>query len=143
MIKIRYPEKKPSIKSEEGKEWIFCAIRKRWMVLTPEEWVRQNVLLFFIEELKYPASLMSVERRLRLGEVVKRFDIVLYKDEHPFLLVECKEMNVPISQKTLEQVMRYNISLQAAYFVITNGTDCFAFKKQDGHMVGVDVFPIF
>lgn len=143
MIKIHYPEKKPSIKIDQGKEWILCAIRKKWLVLTPEEWVRQNVLLFFIEVLQYPASLMSVERQIQLGDVSKRFDIVLYRSEIPFLLVECKEMNVPISKKALDQVMRYNISLQATYFVITNGTDCYAFKKQDGQMMGVDAFPLF
>ena len=123
MIKINYPAKKPAIKKAEEKEWIFCVIRKKWMVLTPEEWVRQNLLLYFIEVMKYPASLMAVEKQLQLGDMKKRFDIVLYKGNLPFMLVECKEMNVPVTQKALDQVLRYNINLQAGYFVITNGTD--------------------
>jgi hypothetical protein len=143
MIKINYPDKKPVIKTAAGREWIFCTIRKKWMVLTPEEWVRQNLLLYFIEELNYPASLMAVEKQLQLGDLKKRFDIVLYKNALPFMLVECKEMNVPISQKTLDQVMRYNINLQADYFVITNGTDCYGFKKEEGEMRNVNVFPVF
>ena len=143
MIKINYPGKKPAIKKAAGKEYIFCVIRKKWMVLTPEEWVRQNLLLFFIEVMQYPASLMAVEKQLLLGDIKKRFDIVLYKNEIPFMLIECKEMNVPITQKTLDQVLRYNINLQAAYFIITNGTDCYGFKKEEGQMIWVDEFPAF
>jgi hypothetical protein len=143
MIKINYPEKKPAIKTESGKEFIFCMIRKRWMILTPEEWVRQNLLLFFVEVMKYPASLMAVEKQLLLGDLKKRFDIVLYKNEVPFMLVECKEMNVPISIKTLDQVLRYNVTLQAAYFLITNGTDCFGFVNDEGVMKNIAIFPTF
>ena len=143
MIKINYPEKKPAIKKEAGKEFIFCVIRKRWMKLTPEEWVRQNLLLFFIEVMNYPASLMAVEKQLLLGDVKKRFDIVLYKNDVPFMLIECKEMNVPISGKTLDQVLRYNINLQATHFIITNGTDCYGFKNEAGVMKNMDFFPTF
>lgn len=142
MIKIKYPDKKPSIKKEGEKELIFCMIRKKWMVLTPEEWVRQNVLIFLTEVMKYPASLMAVEKQLHLSELKKRFDIVLYRNEIPFMLIECKEMNVPLTQKTLGQVLRYNIKLQAQYFVITNGSDCYAFKKEGNQMVAMDSFPI-
>jgi len=143
MIKINYPEKKPAIIKEAGKEFIFCVIRKRWMILTPEEWVRQNLLLFFIEVMNYPASLMAVEKQLLLGDVKKRFDIVLYKNDVPFMLIECKEMNVPISGKTLDQVLRYNINLQATHFIITNGTDCYGFKNEAGVMKNMDFFPTF
>lgn len=143
MIKIVYPDKKPVIKTAGEKEFIFCVIRKRWMVLTPEEWVRQNLLLYLIHVLNYPASLMAVEKQLQLGDLTKRFDIVLYKNEIPFMLIECKEMNVPINQKTLDQVMRYNINLQAAYFIITNGTVCYGFHSQDGLINSFNAFPVF
>jgi hypothetical protein len=140
MIKITYPDKKPAVRIEGGKEYIFCVIRKRWMTITPEEWVRQNFLLYLIEVLKYPASLIAVEKQVQLGELQKRFDIVVYKNDIPFMLIECKEMNVPINQKTLDQVMRYNINLQAAYFVITNGTGCYGFKKEGGAFNEIDSF---
>lgn len=143
MIKIAYPDKKPAIKVEGGKEYIFCVARKRWMLITPEEWVRQNVLLYLTEIMKYPISLIAVERQLQLGELNKRFDIVVYKNEVPFVLIECKEMNVPITQKTLDQVMRYNINLQAVYFIITNGTVCYGFKKEGGAFRVIDMFPTF
>ncbi len=143
MIKINYPDTKPAIKIVEEKEMIFCVIRKKWLALTPEEWVRQNMLLFFIEVMEYPASLMAVEKQLLLGELKKRFDLVVYRNDLPFMLVECKEMNVPVSQKTLDQVMRYNVNLQAAYFVISNGTDCYGFENKDGKMAEIAAFPVF
>jgi len=143
MIKINYPDKKPAIKDEGGKEWIFCVIRKRWMILTPEEWVRQNLLLYFIEVMKYPASLMAVEKQLMLGDLKKRFDIVLYRNEVPFMLIECKEMNVPVNEKTMEQALRYNINLQAAYFVITNGNNCFGFKRVGHTVEKIHQFPSY
>ncbi len=143
MIKIEYPARKPSIKTENGKERILCAIRKTWMVLTPEEWVRQNILIYLLDVMNYPAALMAVEKQLTLGDVKKRFDIVLYKAEVPFILIECKEMNVPISAATLEQVLRYNINLRAAHFFITNGTDCYGFTNDSGKVIHLDRFPVF
>ena len=143
MIKINYPATRPAIKKSGEKELIFCIIRKKWMVLTPEEWVRQNLLMFLIEVMRYPASLMAVEKQLLLGDLKKRFDLVIYKNDLPFMLIECKEMNVPISQKTLDQLLRYNINLQAAYFIITNGTDCYGFQSLNAAMVNIDAFPAY
>jgi hypothetical protein len=140
MIKIVYPEIKPSIKKENDKELIFCVIRKRWYNITPEEWVRQNFLLYLIHVLKYPASLIAVEKQLQISEVKKRFDIVVYKDSTPFLIVECKEMNVPLTESTLRQVLNYNATIQAPFIVVTNGSYCAAFKKENN--VFVEVFEI-
>lgn len=143
MIKLNYPAKKPGIKTEGGKELIFCQIRKRWLVLTPEEWVRQNIILYLTEVMNYPASLMAVEKQLWLGDLKKRFDLVLYKNDLPFMLIECKEMGVSISQKTLDQLLRYNINLQVAYFILTNGADCYGFTMEDGKLVNINAFPVF
>ncbi|MDB5202529.1 MAG: restriction endonuclease subunit [Ferruginibacter sp.] len=141
MIKIEYPQKKPVIRRTDEKDQIFCLARKRWVILTPEEWVRQNFLLFLFEVMKYPASLIAVEKQLMLGELKKRFDIVVFKNDQPFMVIECKEMNVSLSQKTLEQAMRYNINLSAAYLVITNGTGCFVFQKEGSGFSMPDEFP--
>lgn len=143
MIKIVYPDIKPSIKTEGEKEWILCLVRKKWIMLTPEEWVRQNTLLYLTQSLRYPASLIAVEKKLQLDDIQKRFDIVVYKNEKPFVLIECKEMNVPITQKTLDQVMRYNSKLQAACFIITNGSTCYGFKNDNGQLATIDAFPVF
>jgi hypothetical protein len=139
MIKIDYPDKKPAIKTEAGRELIFCLIRKRWVVITPEEWVRQNFLLYLTEVLKYPLSLIAVEKQVTLGELKKRFDIVVYdRETKPFMIVECKEMNVPLSEKVLQQVLRYNISLQTSVLVITNGSFCIAFEKAGDDFIEKD-----
>jgi len=143
MIKIVYPGKKPAIRTEGEKEFIFCMIRKRWMQVTPEEWVRQNILLYLTETLQYPAPLIAVEKKIQLGELQKRFDIVVYKDEKPFVLIECKEMNVPITQKTLDQVMRYNINLRAAVCIISNGSATYGFQNNNGELSAIESFPAF
>ena len=141
MIKIEYPFKKPSLKSENDKETVFCVIRKRWILLTPEEWVRQNFILYLVEILKYPPSLISVEKQLLLGDIKKRFDIIAYRNDRPFMIVECKEMNVPLSENTLRQVLNYNTNIQASYIVITNGSYCIAYKKEDDRFVEVNELP--
>lgn len=143
VIKLSYPSKKPSIKSENGKEFILCAARKKWVVLTPEEWVRQNFILYLAEVMNYPVSLMAVEKQLILGDLNKRFDIVVYKNDKPWMLVECKEMNVPVTQRTFQQLLRYNISMQAAVFVLTNGVACFAFEKRGVSIIPLEAIPVF
>lgn len=141
MIEIVYPAIKPKLKTEGEKEFIFCVIRKRWLQITPEEWVRQNVLLYLIHTLQYPAPLIAVEKQLMVGEMKKRFDIVFYKDEHPLLLIECKAMDVAVNKKTLDQAMRYNINLRAKYFVITNGNNTYGFEISNGKMKEMKIFP--
>jgi len=141
MIKIIYPEIKPLVKKEKEKELIFCIIRKRWYSVTPEEWVRQNFLLYLIHVLKFPASLIAVEKQLQIGEVKKRFDIVIYKNAVPFLIVECKEMNVPLSESTLTQVLNYNSTIQAPFMVVTNGNYCAAFEKKENKFEEVSEIP--
>jgi hypothetical protein len=143
MIQITYPTQKPAIKATNGKEYIFCIIRKRWFIITPEEWVRQNFLLFLIHELLYPASLIAVEKQLQLAEVKKRFDIIIYKDAIPYIIIECKEMNVPLSESTLHQVLNYNTSIQASIMIITNGNYCKAFEKRNNQFFEMDFLPFF
>ncbi len=143
MIKINYSDIKPAIKTENSKELIFCIIRKRWFIITPEEWVRQNFVLYLIHSLQYPASLIAVEKQLILSEVKKRFDIVVYKQSIPFIIVECKEMNVPLSESTISQVINYNSSVQAPYIVVTNGSYCAGFLKEENKFVEVEELPLF
>jgi hypothetical protein len=142
MIKVIYPNIKPAIKTENGKELIFCIIRKRWFIITPEEWVRQNFVLYLIHCLQYPAALIAVEKQLLLSQVKKRFDIVLYKDAIPFMIVECKEMNVPLSETTISQVLNYNSTVQAPYIVVTNGSYCAAFFKKENKFVEIEELPL-
>jgi hypothetical protein len=129
MIKINYPKYQPKIKNENNKELIFDEVRKRWVILTPEEWVRQNFLQYLTQVKKYPASLIAVEKEIQLGDLKKRFDIVVYdKASTPWMIIECKEMSVDLDKKVLDQILRYNITLQVPYLIITNGGYCMAFE---------------
>jgi hypothetical protein len=144
MIKIDYPPYQPKIKTDTGKEFIFDEIRKKWIMLTPEEWVRQNFLQYLVQVKKYPASLIAVEKEIELGEMKKRFDIVVYDGSHqPCMIVECKEMEVQLDKKVLDQVLRYNISLQVACLVITNGSYCYAFSTAGSSINEMDAIPFF
>ncbi|MBL7703305.1 MAG: type I restriction enzyme HsdR N-terminal domain-containing protein [Ferruginibacter sp.] len=142
MIKIEYPPYQPKIKKENGKEYIFDELRKKWVVLTPEEWVRQNFLQYLIQVKKYPASLIAIEKEIRLGDLKKRFDMVVYDAEtKPWLIVECKEMNVKLDRTVLDQALRYNVSLKVPFLVITNGSYCMAMHLKDNEMTALDSLP--
>ena len=142
MIKIEYPAYQPKIKEEAGKEFIFDEFRKRWVILTPEEWVRQNFLQYLTQTKKYPASLIAVEKEIKLSELKKRFDVVVYdRDSKPWMIVECKEMNVALDKSVLDQVLRYNISLNVPYLVITNGSYCIALQLKENLMKAMDTLP--
>lgn len=130
MIKIEYPAYQYKIKTENNREFIFDAIRKQWVMLTSEEWVRQNFLQYLLQVKKFPGSLIAVEKEIRLGELIKRCDIVIYdRNATPLLMTECKAMEIEINASAAEQILRYNISLPVRYLVITNGSYCFAFER--------------
>jgi len=144
MIKIEYPSYQPKIKSQQGKEFIYDEIRKQWIILSPEEWVRQNFLQYLIQVKKYPATLIAVEKEIKLGELAKRFDIVVYdKNTQPWIIIECKEMGVALDEQVLNQALRYNITLNVPYIVITNGTYCFGFSAKAGSLEGLNNLPEF
>ena len=143
MIKIHYPEHDFKIRQENSKEFIFDELRKAWVRLTPEEWVRQNFLQYLVQVLQYPASLIAVERELKLGELKKRFDILVYSRQHqPWMMVECKAPDVPLSQDVLNQVLRYNISVPVPFLVITNGNYVAGFERKETGMEMIDELPI-
>jgi hypothetical protein len=124
MIAIEFPPPDFKIIRENARDLIFDRFRKKYVVLTPEEWVRQNFLNYLVTVLKYPASLIGIEKEIFLGDLKKRYDIVVFnKNTQPWMIVECKEMGVPLSQTTLEQIVRYHMVLPAAYLVITNGVN--------------------
>lgn len=144
MIKIEYPPYQPRIKTTAGKEFIFDGIRKKWVLLTPEEWVRQNFLQYLLQVMQYPAALIAVEKEINLNELKKRFDIVVYQSNHkPFMVIECKEMSVVLDKKVLEQVLRYNMSLQVSYLVLTNGSYCYAFACTENGLEEIGSLPSF
>ena len=108
------------------KQWlrtqIFDSILKKYVVLTPEEWVRQNFLQFLIQDKKYPASLIAVEAGLKYNQLQKRMDVLIYsKQGPPYLMVECKAPEIKINQDVFDQIARYNMVFKVKYLVVTNG----------------------
>jgi hypothetical protein len=144
MIKINYPAYPFKIKEEKSKEFVFDEIRKQWVRLTPEEWVRQNFLRYLVEVMKYPSSLIAVEREIKLNDLNKRFDIVVFNNSSvPWLLVECKSMDEVLDEKVAMQVLRYNIALPVDFMIITNGEYVFGFEKVSGELKEINELPAF
>ena len=122
MQKLNFPEYSFRFKNSENKVLIFDEIRKKFVVLTPEEWVRQHVVKFLLEEKKYPKSYINVEKNIKINGLTKRYDIVVFNpDGSIFLLVECKAPEVSITQNVFDQIARYNLKLNAQYLMVTNG----------------------
>lgn len=120
--KLNFPEFSFRFKNSENKISIFDVIRKRFVMLQPEEWVRQHCIHYLIEVKGYPKSLINVEKELIINTLRKRYDIVVYNSDGTIhLVIECKSPKVTINQDTFNQIARYNISLNATYLMITNG----------------------
>lgn len=128
-IELNFPEFPLSIRQTFSGEEIFDIIRKQYVALTPEEWVRQHCLHLLANT--YPKELIAVEGSLKVNRMNKRFDILVYdKELKPFLLVECKRTEVEITQKTIDQVLAYNHTLNAPNVFLTNGLSHFILAKQ-------------
>tara|TARA_R110001583_G_scaffold26159_2_gene94438 strand:+ start:741 stop:1187 length:447 start_codon:yes stop_codon:yes gene_type:complete len=124
MQRLNFPHYDFRFKNSENNIYIFDAIRKKFVVLQPEEWVRQNVVQYLITEKKYPKSLINVEKQIIVNKIKKRYDVVVFDSiGNIVLLVECKAPQIPITQKTFDQIARYNMNLNATYLMVTNGLD--------------------
>jgi hypothetical protein len=141
MIVLQYPSYPFKIKALHGKDQIFDPFRKTWVLLTPEEWVRQNLLQYLVQNLQYPASLIAVEKEIKLGELSKRFDIVVYKNELPWMIIECKEAKVALNEKTMEQILQYQQVLMAQYLFISNGHETMGAIIESGKLQALQNFP--
>ncbi|MDP4239186.1 MAG: type I restriction enzyme HsdR N-terminal domain-containing protein [Bacteroidota bacterium] len=129
MLQLNLPEYSFRIKKQEDKLLIFDSQRKRYVSLTPEEWVRQHFIRFLIEEKGYPAAYLAIEKQLSMNGMKKRCDAILY-NEHalPILIIELKAPNVAITQSTFDQVAVYNAKLKVDYFMISNGIEHYCCK---------------
>lgn len=148
MISINYPpfdfkiRKNPITNLEgEDKDQIFDPFRKKWVILSPEEWVRQNILQYLVQVVHYPSSLIAVEKSIQLGELSKRFDILVYKNEKPWLIIECKEAHEKISDKTITQLFQYQQVLEAQYLIASNGHETIGAAIKSGKLQALQSFP--
>jgi hypothetical protein len=120
--KLNFPTYSFRFKNSENKVSIFDAIRKKFVILQPEEWVRQHCVHYLVEVKNYPISLINVEKELKVNDLKKRYDIVIFNtDGSIHLIVECKAPKIKINQSTFDQVARYNLALNATYLMVTNG----------------------
>ncbi len=129
MIKLNLPSFSFKFKSMENKLYIFDMLRKKYVVLTPEEWVRQNFIRYLIKNKKYPKSIIAIEKQLKINNTTKRTDILLFdKNGNPDIIVECKAPSIKINQETFDQIARYNLKLNANFLIVTNGLQHFYCK---------------
>ena len=124
--KLNLPDCELTIENKSGKLVVFDTIRKKKIILTPEEWVRQHVIHFLINQHNYSPNYLKVEKQIKVNERLKRFDILTYnKSAKPYLLVECKAPEVKITQATFSQIATYNMALRVPYLLVTNGLSHF------------------
>ena len=141
MIAINFPEEKPKIKKNDQNTLVFCSIRKKWLILTPEEWVRQNIILYLSLTKNFPLSLFSIEKQIDVNGQHKRIDLAIYHDSNPMMLVECKKIEQDLNQATLSQSLSYFSKINAKYLLITNGAQSFCFSNQNNHLTEVFEIP--
>jgi len=147
MEQLVFPPYEHRLKTCEGKQCIFDIIRKKLIVLTPEEWVRQHLVHFLISNMNYPKSLISVEDGMKVNKMQKRSDVVVYgRSGKVFMAVECKAMSVRLTQKSMDQLSIYNQQYKAEYLVLTNGLQVIICKmdytSKKSHKF-MDQFPIY
>ena len=129
MLQLNLPQYSFRIKKQNEKLVIFDSQRKRYVALTPEEWVRQNFIRFLIEEKGYPAAYLAIEKQLNMNGMKKRCDAILYNEHaQPFLIIELKAPNIAITQATFDQIAVYNAKLKVDFFIISNGIEHFCCK---------------
>ncbi|MCE2834487.1 MAG: type I restriction enzyme HsdR N-terminal domain-containing protein [Chitinophagaceae bacterium] len=145
MIRMEYPS--PDFRTrthDSGRPEIFDEIRRRWVRLSPEEWVRQNLIRWMIIVGQYPGTMMAVEKEIKLGSLRKKFDILVYDRNHrPWLMVECKAMDIPLTKDVLMQVLSYNMAVPVVHMVITNGNECHIVSREQGHVTWLDKWPVY
>jgi len=142
MTKLNLPEVELNTKTEGNVRFVFDPVRKKWIILTPEERVRQHLILYLHNQLHYPLSLMETEKQFKLFNTIKRADIILNDSNlKPIVIVECKAPDVQINQAVFEQAIRYNMALKVNYLFISNGLKHYAIKMNSGNPVFLNHLP--
>jgi len=141
---LNLPDFEYKLKREQGKVYIFDIIRRKYIILTPEEWVRQSMVNFLIEHRKYPKSLIKVENGLKYNKLQKRSDIMVYdRKANPFLLIECKSFKYRLTEDALRQISVYNATIKAPFVALSNGLKHYCLELRDGHSTPLEQFPDF
>jgi len=144
MDSLNFPPYTFKLSKLDQTEFIFDPIRKKNIVLTPEEWVRQHVIAFLVQTQKYPMSLIAVERMISFNQLKKRFDVLVYnKSGKPEILIECKAPKVKLSSETLFQIATYNMVYKVPYLFVSNGLKHLLFQlNEEGNYISIEQFPV-
>ena len=143
MILVDFPSYDFKVQSIGGKDQIFDPCRKKWVALTPEEWVRQNMLQYLIQVCKYPIELIAIEKTIQLGSLNKRFDILVYQETTPWMIIECKEAKTTLNDKTILQLLQYQQVLDARFLIASNGPTTIGAEIKMGNLHMLHQFPNF
>jgi hypothetical protein len=131
-ISLKYPPFDVRLKKQGQQTFIFDIIRKKWLVLTPEEWVRQHLLHYLVKVKNFASSTISVEKEIVLNDLRRRYDVVVYNRElKPYLIVECKAPYIELNQQVVDQALRYNLTIKAELLMITNGVSDLVFNARN------------
>jgi len=146
MQDLNLPNCKFELQRKGGKLAIFDSIRKKYIVLTPEEWVRQHFIHFLVDHLHYPKGLIKVESKTAYNQMSKRYDILIYRnDGNPWMIVECKAPHIKITRATLEQISQYNKNIKANFIAVTNGMIHYCWKVdfENRRNTLLEEFPVY
>lgn len=145
MLKLNLPEFNFTIKKKGVGLYIFDSIRGKYIRLTPEEWVRQNIVQYFVLFLFYPKGLIAIEKQMKIGNIFKRFDVVIFNPEmKPLVLIECKAPNIDLNQEVFDQIFVYNKTIKSKHLVITNGLKHYCFSNDEyGKIKFLNDFPAY
>ena len=142
--KLAFPNYSFQLKSEGNKTLVFDELRKKWVILTDEENVRQHLWKYLHFEFNYPKSLMICEKKITVNSLNKRFDLLIYNTiGNPEIIIECKAPSITLNEEVLQQALRYNFELKAKYIIISNGLElkCCEINHQKGELIFLDAIP--
>jgi len=143
---LNFPPLEITMRQHNIRHEIYDPVRKRYFVLTPEEWVRQHVIAYLLLEKQVPINLIAVEKTLKINNLTKRFDVVVFnRNARPLMLIECKAPGIRVSESVFDQAARYNMSLKAGLFLITNGIEhyCCRIDFENSLYVFMNEIPLF
>lgn len=141
---LNFPQVKLRLRKEKSQSQVFDIIRKKYVLLTPEEWVRQHAIHFIIDEKKFPAGLIEIEKQITLFNTTKRVDILVRdKDLKPLLLIECKAVGIELTQTEINQLARYQITIKAPYCMLTNGMKHVVMKLKGDEVIFLKELPAY
>ncbi len=142
MLQVSFPAPQFKTRITSGQQYILDALRKKWVLLTPEEWVRQNFVNYLVQIIGVPQGFIAIEKEIQLATRKKRFDMLVYNNRHiPALLVECKAADVALTEEVIMQVLSYHSGVQVNYLVITNGNQSLGWQNNNAQLILLNNLP--